>query len=34
VDVEESATGIMRVLEDGRQLNGRWWSFSGDEIPW
>ncbi|WIA13036.1 hypothetical protein OEZ85_006644 [Tetradesmus obliquus] len=34
VDVEESSSGIMRVLEDGRPLNGRWYSYSGDEIPW
>lgn len=34
VEVEESVSGIMKVLEDGRPLNGRFWSFSGDEIPW
>eukprot|EP00775_Hariotina_reticulata_P011289 gene11289-11439_t len=34
IDVEESTTGIMNVLEDGRPLNGKFWSFSGDEIPW
>lgn len=33
VTVEESAEGLMRVLEDGRPLNGRFYSFSGDEIP-
>lgn len=35
VTVEESTSGILAVLEDpGRPLNGRWWSFNGDEIPW
>ncbi|KIY96373.1 C-factor [Monoraphidium neglectum] len=34
VEVEESAAGILKVLEDGRPLNGRWYSFNGDEIPW
>ncbi|KAF6260680.1 hypothetical protein COO60DRAFT_1294220 [Scenedesmus sp. NREL 46B-D3] len=34
VDVEESSSGIMRVLEGGRPLNGKWYSYSGDEIPW
>jgi hypothetical protein len=34
VDVEESSSGIMKVLEDGRPLNGKWFSYSGDEIPW
>lgn len=34
VDVEESTNGILRVLQDGRQLNGKWWSFDGSEIPW
>jgi hypothetical protein len=34
VDVEESTSGILKVLEDGRPLNGRWYAFSGDEIPW
>ncbi|GBF88259.1 hypothetical protein Rsub_00971 [Raphidocelis subcapitata] len=34
VEVGESADGILKLLEDGRPLNGRWWSFSGEEIPW
>ena len=34
VTVEGSTTGILKVLEDGRPLNGRWYAFSGDEIPW
>jgi hypothetical protein len=34
VTVEESTAGIMTVLEDGRQLAGRFWSFDGSEIPW
>eukprot|EP00882_Tetradesmus_deserticola_P012566 GHRQ01013319.1.p1 GENE.GHRQ01013319.1~~GHRQ01013319.1.p1 ORF type:complete len:240 (+),score=98.75 GHRQ01013319.1:569-1288(+) len=34
VDVEESSSGIMQVLGDGRPLNGRWYSYTGDEIPW
>ena len=33
VEVEESTSGILRLLEDGRPLNGRWYSYSGDEIP-
>lgn len=28
------AAPLHQVLEDGRPLNGRWYSFNGDEIPW
>ncbi|GFR49539.1 hypothetical protein Agub_g11583 [Astrephomene gubernaculifera] len=34
IDVEESATGLMAVLESGQPLNGRFLSYNGDEIPW
>ena len=34
VTVEESSGGILKVLEGGGQLNGRWYSYSGEEIPW
>lgn len=34
VDVEESASGLLGVLESGQQLNGRFLSFKGEDIPW
>lgn len=32
VTVGDSSAGIMRLLEDGRPLNGRWYSYNGDAI--
>jgi hypothetical protein len=38
ITVEQSAAGMMAVLEDGaagrRPLNGRWYAYDGAEIPW
>lgn len=34
IDVEESTAGLMRVLESGRPLNGRFYSYKGEETPW
>ncbi|PNH09567.1 C-factor [Tetrabaena socialis] len=34
VDVEESAGGMVDVLESGEPLNGRFLSYKGEEIPW
>lgn len=34
VDVEESTTGILKVLEGGRQLNNKFYAYNGQEIPW
>ena len=34
VSVDESADGVLRLLEDGRELHGRWYAFDGSEVPW
>lgn len=34
VDVEQSTAGIMEVLQSGKPLDGRFYAFSGEEIPW
>eukprot|EP00878_Enallax_costatus_P043903 GHUV01052007.1.p1 GENE.GHUV01052007.1~~GHUV01052007.1.p1 ORF type:complete len:177 (+),score=24.99 GHUV01052007.1:451-981(+) len=34
VDVEESTSGMLNVLEDGRPLNDRFYAYNGQEIPW
>lgn len=34
VDVEESAAGLFAVLTSGKPLNNRFYSFTGQEIPW
>ncbi|KAF8067339.1 csgA [Scenedesmus sp. PABB004] len=34
VTVDESTTGLLALLEDGRPLNGRWYGYDGAEIPW
>lgn len=34
ISPEESAAGMLGVLESGRELNGQWYDFAGKEIPW
>ena len=34
VDVDESTDGILKVLESGQPLNGRFFGYNGEEIPW
>jgi NAD(P)-dependent dehydrogenase (short-subunit alcohol dehydrogenase family) len=34
ITVDESADGMMAVLESGRELNGRFFGFNGEQIPW
>ena len=34
ISIEESVTGLMAVLESGRELNGRWFDYAGKEIAW
>jgi hypothetical protein len=34
VDVDESTDGLMAVLESGKELNNRFYAYSGEEIPW
>ncbi|KAG2438435.1 hypothetical protein HYH02_010890 [Chlamydomonas schloesseri] len=34
IDAEESAAGLIAVLESGAPLNGRFLSYKGEEIPW
>ena len=34
VDIEESTSGILNVLEDGRPLNEKFYAYNGQEIPW
>ncbi|GLI64569.1 hypothetical protein VaNZ11_007890 [Volvox africanus] len=34
IDVEESTTGLMAVMESEAPLNGRFMSYKGTEIPW
>ncbi|GFH27717.1 uncharacterized protein HaLaN_26087, partial [Haematococcus lacustris] len=34
IDVAESCQGMMAVLESGQPLNGRFFSFDGQELPW
>ena len=30
----QSVSGLVAVLESGKPLNGRWYDFKGEEIPW
>ena len=30
----QSVSGLISVLESGKPLNGRWYDFKGEEIPW
>ena len=38
ISVEESASGLLGVLDSGAQgeleLSGRWFDFKREEIPW
>ncbi|KAG2484047.1 hypothetical protein HYH03_017137 [Edaphochlamys debaryana] len=34
IDAEESAEGMLAVLESGQPLNGRFLDYKGQEIPW
>jgi hypothetical protein len=34
IDVDQSVSGMLSVLESGRQLQGRWYAWDGKEIPW
>ena len=30
----QSVSGLISVLESDRPLNGRWYDYKGEEIPW
>lgn len=30
----QSVSGLISVLESGKPLNGRWYDFKSEEIPW
>ena len=34
IDAQQSAEGLIGVLESGRPLNGKWYDFAGKAIPW
>jgi hypothetical protein len=34
IDPSQSVSGMLSVLDSGRPLNGRWYDFTGKEIPW
>lgn len=34
ISTEESVEGSLKVLQDGRDLNGKFYSYTGDELPW
>lgn len=34
IDSKTSVEGMLRVLESGKPLNGRWWAWDGKEVPW
>ena len=34
IDAQQSAAGLISVLESGRPLNGNWYDFAVKEIPW
>jgi len=34
ISIDESASGIMNVLETKEDLNARWYAFDGSEIPY
>lgn len=34
IGVEESAAGMLAVLESSLPLNGRWYDYTGRELPW
>ena len=34
IDAQQSAAGLISVLESERPLNGHWYDYAGKEIPW
>jgi hypothetical protein len=32
--LQTSAAGMIGILESDRDLNGGWWDYKGDAIPW
>jgi NAD(P)-dependent dehydrogenase (short-subunit alcohol dehydrogenase family) len=35
IDADESAAGLIRAMQgEFGDVNGRWWDYKGDEIPW
>jgi hypothetical protein len=34
IDVQESVAGMLAVLESSKPLNGEWYDFKGEKIPW
>jgi hypothetical protein len=34
ISTEESVGGCLKVLQDGRELNGKFYSYEGHEEPW
>ena len=34
IDVDESVSGMLAVLESGKPLNGEWYHTSGRHLPW
>ena len=34
ITAEQSASGILQVLEGNEELSGRFFSYDGSEIPW
>uniref|UniRef100_A0A383VPJ6 Short-chain dehydrogenase/reductase SDR n=1 Tax=Tetradesmus obliquus TaxID=3088 RepID=A0A383VPJ6_TETOB len=34
IDVQESVAGMLGVLESSKPLNGEWYDFKGEKIPW
>jgi hypothetical protein len=34
IDAQESVAGMLGVLESNKPLNGEWYDFKGEKIPW
>lgn len=34
IDVETSVSGMLAVLEGDKPLNGEWYDYKGEKIPW
>jgi len=34
INVDQSVSGMLSVLESSRPLSGRWYAWDGKEIPW
>lgn len=34
ITTEESVTSMLKILEDGRPIDGRFFSYTGEEVPW